>query len=158
MILSMSQLFEKGSQEQITSALKVALDNANESPFWAEKILPYAEALLCVLIPLREQNLLFTPENTPCTTLTPDLFISWCDLMSAKTLAFTLQESNTKGKLTRVKIEEERANTYEVINLEVLGKYLAHYTINLDKEWDDFPIAHYNLHIGISDVMKKLVS
>jgi len=157
MILSMSQLFEKSSKDQINAALKVALDNANESPFWAEKTLPYADALLSVLIPLRDQNLLFTPENSVAKTLTPALFISWCDLMSAKALAFTIQESNTTNSLTRVSYPKNEADKYEAINLEVLGKYLSHYTINLKSEWDDFPIAHYNLHIGISDVLKKLV-
>lgn len=157
MISSMSQLFEKGSQEQIMSALKIALNHTNEPPFWTEKILPYTEALLSVLIPLREQNLLFTPENKPVTALSTDLFLSWCDLMSAKTLAFTLQESNTKGSLERVQIEKEHANTYKAIDLESLGKYLDYNAINLNNEWDDFPVAKYNLHRGIGDILKKLV-
>lgn len=157
MISSMSQLFEKGSQEQIMSALKIALNHTNEPPFWTEKILPYTEALLSVLIPLREQNLLFTPENKPVTALSTDLFLSWCDLMSAKTLAFTLQESNTKGSLERVQIEKEHADTYKAIDLESLGKYLDYNAINLNNEWDDFPVAKYNLHRGIGDILKKLV-
>jgi len=157
MISSMSQLFEKGSQEQIMSALKIALNHTNEPPFWAEKTLPYAEALLSVLLPLREQNLLFTPENKPVTALSTDLFLSWCDLMSAKTLAFTLQESNAKGSLERVQIEKEHADTYKAIDLESLGKYLDYNAINLNNEWDDFPVAKYNLHRGIGDIFKKLV-
>jgi len=157
MFKSMNQLLADGSRKDISSAMKLTLENSDEAPFWTEKTLPYADAILSVLIPLRDQNLLFTPEGKPEQLLTPELLIRWCDLLSLKTLAFTLQKSNTEGRLMRTRYNDDRASSYQTINLEEIGSYLSSYTVNLENESEDFPIAHYNLHIGITDVIKKLL-
>lgn len=157
MFKSIKQLLADGSREDISSAMKLTLENSDEAPFWAEKTLPYANAILSVLIPLRDQNLLFTPEGKPEQLLTPELLIQWGDLLSLKTLAFTLQKSNTNGRLMRTRYNDDQASAYQIINLEEIGSYLSSYTVNLENESEDFPIAHYNLHIGITDVIKKLL-
>jgi hypothetical protein len=155
--MSMPQLFETGTSEQILGALKASLDNSNENPFWAQKTLPFAKAILDVLLQLREQNLLFSPEGTPQEKLTIALFLSWCDLFSLKGLAFVLQKSNQRETLVDTKYSKEEADSFSGIDLEVFGGYLASYSINLEYENVDFPITHYNLHNGITDVIKSLV-
>ena len=137
--------------------MKTALERSDESPFWVDKVLPLSRALLSVLLPLREQGLLFTPEGKPETLLTPELFVRWCDLMNMKHLAFTLQLSNEKGRLERTKHDEARASAYTALELESLGGYLSGYGVDLYNEYNDFPITHYNLHTGISGVVKSLL-
>lgn len=151
---SMSTLLKSGEASAILGAISIALDRSDEAPFWAQKTLPYVEAILSVLLPLREQNLLFDPEGKGHETLTPELFLRWCDLMSLKTLAFTLARSNDAGKLMRTKIT---ATHYSPIDLERVGKYLSSYTVNLEDEWQDFPITNYNLHIGITSLIEKIL-
>jgi hypothetical protein len=153
----MNQLFESGSEKEILDALHVSLKNSNESPFWSEKSMPFIEAILSVLIPLREQNLLFNPEGVPQSTLSSALFLRWCDLYSLRALAFILQKSNTTGTLKSTQYDALACQKYIPINLEVLGSYLSSYMIDLENEMVDFPITHYNLHVGITDLIKKLV-
>ncbi len=71
--------------------------------------------------------------------LTPELFLRWSDFVSLKSLAFKIQKSNLD------------------IDLEMLGDYLARYNVNLEKESLDFPISSYNLHQGVSNVIKSLL-
>ncbi len=151
----MTTLLKSGNLAAILGAISATLERSDEAPFWRQKTLPFVEAILSVLIPLREQKLLFDPEGNAHETLTPALFLRWCDLMSLKTLAFTLAKSNDQGKLVRTKII---AQTYQPIDLEILGKYLSGYTINLEDESIDFPIRNYNLHIGISDLITKILN
>ena len=157
MIQTVGQIFKTATQEQIVSMLEVALKSSNESPIWTEKVIPLAEAILSVLIPLREQNLLVTPEGNPYETLDKDLFIRYCDLANLKWLAFTLQKSNDTEVLERTKYDAEKIKSYNPIDLSVLGAYLSLQTVNLEDEWLDFPIAKYNLHIGVSDLIKSLI-
>jgi hypothetical protein len=152
---SMETLLASGESSAILSAVSIALERSDEVPMWKQKTLPYVEAILSVLIPLREQNLLFDPEGNPHTNLTPALFLRWCDLMSLKTLAFTLAASNEAHTLLRTKIKNA---DYSPIDLEILGKYLSSYTVNLSDEWQDFPITNYNLHIGITALIEKILT
>lgn len=153
----MTQILAEESIETIENALGAALEHANESPFWSQKVLPLAHAVLSVCVPLREQKLLFDPEGNPQQMLTPQLLLRWCDLMSLKTLAFILQQSNDTGELVRTRHDHESAMRYTPIDLSILGSYLSGYTVNLENESLDFPIAHYNLHTGIADVLSKLM-
>jgi len=157
MIQTIGQIFQASTKEQIISMLEVALKSSNESPIWTEKVIPLADAILSVLIPLREQNLLVTPEGNTQETLTTELFLRYCDLANLKWLAFTLQKSNDTTVLERTKYEREKATNYSPIELSTLGAYLSLQTVNLEDEWLDFPIAKYNLHIGVSDLIKQLI-
>ena len=153
-LYSMSTLLKSGNSDAILGAISSTLERSDEAPFWAQKTLPYCKAILSVLIPLREQNLLFDPEGKAAAELTPELFLRWCDLMSLKSLAFTLAKSNNEGKLVRTNLIP---TTYQPIDLETLGTYLSGYSINLIDETIDFPIRNYNLHIGITDLISKIV-
>ncbi len=157
MIQTIGQIFATGQKEQIISVLETALKTSNESPIWVEKAIPLSNAILSVLIPLREQNLLFTPEGNPQKGLNKELFLRYCDLANLKWLAFTLQKSNDKATLERTKYTPDQAAKYSPMNLDELGKYLSRYTVNLEDEWQDFPIANYNLHIGVTDLIKKMI-
>lgn len=157
MIRSMKQILADGSVESIENALRAALERSDESPFWSQKVIPLAHAILSVTVPLRDQGLLFDPEGNPVQTLTPEQVLRWCDLVSLKTLAFILQQSNETGTLVRTRHAAEDAERYAAVDLSDLGSYLGGYMIDLEDETADFPIAHYNLHIGIADVLAKLM-
>lgn len=151
---TMDTLLKSGKSSAILGAVSTALDRSDEAPFWRQKSLPFCEAVISVLIPLREQHLLFDPEGNPHSELTPALFLRWCDLLSLRTLAFTLAKSNEAGKLLRTKIDTEE---YQPIDLEFLGKYLSDYSVNLENEMVDFPITNYNLHIGMMSLLTKIL-
>lgn len=151
------RLFKYEDIETITDVIEKELAQRNESPFWSDKVVPFSKAILSVLVPLRENDLLFTPEGKYTEVLTPELFLDWSDFLSLKTLAFTLSKSNEAGKLLRTKLEEEKCQRYKPIDLSDLGKYLSKYTVNLENENLDFPIANYNLHQGVSNVIKSLL-
>jgi len=151
------ELFKTADLETISSTIEKELATRNESPFWSDKVVPFSRAILSVLVPLRDKGLLFNPENNPVSELTPELFLEWQDFLSLKTLAFTIQKSNVSGKLERTRIESMKCDTYEEIDLKLLGDYLAHYTVNLEDELLDFPISNYNLHQGVSNVIKSLL-
>lgn len=150
-------LLKSGESSAILGAVSTALERSDEAPFWRQKSLPFCEAILSVLIPLREQHLLFDPEGNPHSELIPELFIRWCDLLSLKTLAFTLANSNKEGKLVRTKYSSDLCASYTPIDLEILGKYLSGYSVNLNDEWVDFPITNYNLHIGMTSLITKIL-
>jgi hypothetical protein len=151
------ELFEQADLETIINTITNELKQKNESPFWADKVEPFSKAVLSVLIPLREQDLLFNPEGEYQKSLTPELFFRWCDFVSLKTLAFTINYSNEQNKLVRTKIPEEKAKNYKIIDISTLASYLAMYNVDLKDELKDFPIANYNLHIGVSNVIKSLL-
>jgi len=147
-------IFKTKNIDEILTIINDNLDK-EESLFWRDKIVPFSEAILSVLVPLREQNKLFNPEGEFQNKLTFDLFLRWCDFVSLKMLYFTLKESNKKQQLLRTKLED---TTYENIDLSKLESYLKKYSVNTDNEIYDFPIANYNLHVGVRDSIKKILS
>ena len=129
------ELFKNATRDEITKVIKEELDTRNESPIWLEKVVPFSDAILSVLIPLRDENRLFDPQGKEVDELTPELFFEWSDFVSLKSLYFRV-----KG-----------------VDLEILAKYLHRYNVNLEDEKLDFPIANYNLHLGVSNVIKSLL-
>ena len=150
------ELFKNENLATIRQNIADELQTRSESPFWADKVVPFSEAILSILVPLREQNLLFNTQGKVADTLTPELFLEWSDFVSLKMLAFTIQKSNVAEELLRTNIAQEDAKNYEQIDLTLLGDYLARYTVNLEDENLDFPISNYNLHQGVSNVIKSL--
>ena len=151
------QLFKDGNIEEIVEVLGRELKNRNESPFWADKVVPFTRAILSVLVPLKEGGMLFNPEGGYEKELTPELFFEWNDFLSLKTLAFTIQKSNEVGELVRTKLDADLCKQYKEVDLSLLGDYLSKYSVNLEHENLDFPIANYNLHQGVSNVIKSLL-
>lgn len=148
-------LLENSSQKEILEILEDKLKQSDEAEFWKEKILPFTEAILSVLFPLKEQNLLFNPEGKIVNTLNSELFFRWSDLVCLKTLAFILQQSNEQNKLVRTDYKDVE---YKEIDLEKLGIYLSSNRINIiDEDSLDFPISVYNLHIGVISIIKNLL-
>jgi hypothetical protein len=129
------ELFKAASMDEIVASIDKELRSRNESPFWTDKVVPFSKAILSVLIPLRDENRLFTPEGKEADELTPELFLSWSDFVSLKLLYFRVKDVDT----------------------DVLGEYLQRYNVNLENENLDFPIANYNLHQGVSNVIKSLL-
>jgi hypothetical protein len=151
------ELFKNESVDNIVNVIEKELEQRNESPFWRDKVSPFSRAILSVLVPLRDSGLLFTPEGHKAEELTPELFLDWSDFLSLKTLAFTLAHSNEAGELLRTHLDPQECKKYEPIDLSLLGTYLSKYTVNLENESLDFPIANYNLHQGVSNVIKSLL-
>lgn len=150
-------LFKTSDIQTILKTLEDELKSRNESPFWKDKVIPFSEAILSVLVPLREADMLFNPEGMCADELTPELFFKWSDFVSLKTLAFTIQKSNDAGVLLRTTLDEATCKNYKSIDLNLLGAYLARYSVNLEDEFLDFPISNYNLHQGVSNVIKSLL-
>jgi hypothetical protein len=153
----MNQLLQSGTKKEILDAIEVALKNSSESPFWAEKVLPFSQAVLSTLLALREQNLLFSPEGKPEDKLNIELFLNWCDLYSLRFLAFSLQKSNESKELRDTKYDSLTCKAYQEVDLQELGSYLSSYKVDLENMMVDFPITNYNLHVGIHGVLKKLL-
>jgi len=151
------KLFEDADIKGILALLSSELELKNESPIWRERVVPFCSAILSILIPLKNNNLLFTPEGEHVEKLTPELFFRWSDFVSLKTLFFTIQKSNKEGVLLRTKIDSDMCQKYKYIDLEELNNYLAINNVNLENESLDFPIAVYNLHQGVSNVTKSLL-
>ncbi len=129
------ELFKKATRDEIISAISKELDSRNESPIWLEKVVPFSDAILSILIPLRDENRLFNPEGEKVDELTPELFFQWSDFVSLKSLYFRATD----------------------VDLNTLASYLHGYSVNLEDEKLDFPIANYNLHLGVSNVIKSLL-
>ncbi|MDK9694286.1 MAG: hypothetical protein OEL19_08600 [Sulfurimonas sp.] len=151
------KLFQNATIEAVLEILGSELQKRNESPFWSDKVLPFSEAILSVLVPLRDNGLLFNPQGEGVGLLTPELFFSWSDFVSLKTLAFTIQKSNEAGVLLRTKLDETLCQKYTPVDLTILGAYLSKNRVNLENEYLDFPISSYNLHQGVSNVIKSLL-
>jgi hypothetical protein len=48
--------------------------------------------------------------------------------------------------------------SYKKVDLEILGKYLSSYKVDLtDEDSLDFPVGNYNLHIGMVTIIKTLI-
>ncbi|MCF6331146.1 MAG: hypothetical protein L3I99_06320 [Sulfurimonas sp.] len=129
------ELFKNATRDEIISAISKELDLRNESPVWLEKVVPFSDAILSILIPLRDENRLFNPEGQRVDELTPELFFQWSDFVSLKSLFFKVTD----------------------VDLNTLANYLHGYSVNLEDEKLDFPIANYNLHLGVSNVIKSLL-
>jgi len=151
------EMFENSTIDEIANTLDKELQTRNESPIWKLKVVPFSRAVLSVLIPLRDNDMLFTPEGQAVDKLTPELFFRWCDFVSLKTLAFTIEKSNEAKKLLRTKLDDASCQRYKNIDLKELGDYLSANNVNLDNEFLDFPISTYNLHQGVSNVIKSLL-
>ena len=151
-----TKLLQNSSQEAIIKVLEDKLKNSEEPDFWKEKILPFTQAILSVLLPLKEQNLLFNPEGQIVNTIDSELFYRWTDLVCLKTLAFILQESNEKNTLVRTDYNNVK---YSYIDLEKLGTYLSSNRVNIiDEDSLDFPMSIYNLHQGMITIIKNLLN
>ncbi len=151
------ELFSTKSADDIATALDITLKSRNESPFWLDKAIPFAKAVLSILVPLREQNLLFDPQGRFQENLTPELFLEWMDFVSLKMLAFTIQKSNEISTLLRTSLNEDLCSSYKAIDVSVLATYLSKYNVNMLDESLDFPIANYNVHQGVKNVVKSLL-
>ena len=150
-------LFKNADIKEILKVLGNELESRNESPFWKGRVVPFSEAILSVLIPLRDAKMLFNPEGGAESELTLELFFRWNDFVSLKSLAFTIQKSNEAGVLLRTKLPEATCKKYKAIDLTLLGDYLSKNSVNLKDEAIDFPISNYNLHQGVSNVIKSLL-
>ena len=151
------ELFKSANIDKILEILDAELKTRNESPFWVDKVIPFSQAILSILIPLRDANMLFNPEGKAIDELTPELFFVWNDFVSLKSLAFTIQKSNDAEELLRTKLDSSTCREYKNIDLKLLGDYLAKNNVNLQDESLDFPISNYNLHQGVSNVIKSLL-
>ena len=151
------KLFRSATIQEISEVLSKELEQRNESPFWVTKVIPFTEAILSVLIELRDNDMLFNPEGNKVDELTPELFLKWSDFVSLKTLAFTIEKSNQEKKLLRTNLDEATCRRYKECSLDTLGEYLSSNGVDLTKENLDFPIATYNLHQGVSSVIKSLL-
>ena len=151
------RLFINLDTQKILYTLDEELKKRDESPIWRERVVPFSKAILSVLVALKNNDMLFTPEGEFVNELTPEVFFRWSDFVSLKTLFFTIKKSNEAKKLLRTKLDDAKCQKYKYINLEILKDYLLLNHVDIEKEFLDFPIATYNLHQGVSNVIKSLL-
>jgi hypothetical protein len=135
------ELFKNGSMDEILGSLEESLSKSDEAPIWRDRVVPFSRAILSVLIPLRDHHLLFDPQMVGVEVLTPELFFEWSDFVSLKNLLFIVAQSKE----------------YDFVDIEELGRYLSQNGVDLQNKRLDFPIATYNLHQGVSSVIKSLL-
>ena len=152
------KLFEDVATQEIVDILEKELESRNESLFWSQRVVPFTKAILSVLGELSKQELLFDPQGNYKDKLTPELFFEWTDFVSLKQLAFTIQKSNDANKLLRTKLDNSKCGGYKAIELSELGSYLSKNLVNLENEYLDFPISTYNIHQGVTNVIKTLLN
>jgi hypothetical protein len=56
----LSELLQNNTKDEILEYITQSLEMSEEAPFWKEKIVPFIDAILSVLLALKKQNLLFT--------------------------------------------------------------------------------------------------
>ncbi len=156
-MINLQNALKVESLAQILGFFQKITDNSDELEFWSSKIMAYSEAVLSILVPLRDQNLLFTPEGEYQNELNIELFLQWMDFVSLKALVFTIEESNLNKKLLRTKLLTKQTNNYKAIDVQTLAKYLASYNVDLSKENLDFPISSYNIHSGVKKIIESLI-
>ncbi len=137
--------------------LSKKLESAEDAPFWKEKLTAATETILSVLQELDRQSLLFTPEGVPVDLFELKHLVAWYDLVSLKTLAFILDESNRQSQLCRTNYSKEMAQNYEPIELDQLAAHLLEYGIELKNERDDFPNRFYIQHYELGEMLKRLM-
>ncbi|MDD2449587.1 MAG: hypothetical protein PHS42_11180 [Sulfurimonas sp.] len=140
------ELFKSATIDEIIAYLEKELQAKDESAFWASRVVPFSEAILSVLVVLRDEKKLFNPEGIIVDELTPELFFRWSDFVSLKSLAFKIQRTNRATSESKTEID-----------LSKLASYLSANGVNLENEQLDFPISTYNLHQGVSTVIKSLL-
>ncbi|EQB34284.1 hypothetical protein M947_11645 [Sulfurimonas hongkongensis] len=140
------ELFKSATVDEITAYLANELKTKNEPDFWASRVVPFSDAILSVLVVLRDEKKLFSPEGEMVEELTPELFFRWSDFVSLKSLAFKIQRTNRATDESKTEID-----------LSKLASYLSANNVNLENEQLDFPIPTYNLHQGVSNVIKSLL-
>ncbi len=155
--MQFNELFKSASKEKILKELDTKVRQSNEADIWTSKVIPFSSAILSILIPLREQNLLINPEGRIVKELTPDEFLRWCDMVSLKTLAFRIEASNDASMLTASKYDPSDAQKYKSIDLEELAHYLITCKVDLEDIDKDFPIVQFNVHRGVTQLIKELI-
>lgn len=149
-----SYLLQNSTKDEVLRVLAEKLNNSDEADFWKEKIIPYVRIILTLLFPLKEEKLLFTPEGEKVDILDSELFFRWADLVCLRVLYFIIKQSNEENQLLRTKYQNKN---YKFINVEEVENYLLQNRINITNEDTlDFPVATYNLHIGINSIIKNL--
>ncbi len=149
-------LLQNSTSDEVLKVLSEKLDNSDEANFWKERIIPYVKTILTLLMPLQEQKLLFTPEGEEVDILNDQLFFRWADLVCLRVLYFIIKQSNERNELLRTK---HKNKSYKFIDIEEVENYLVQNKINItDEDSLDFPVATYNLHIGVNSIIKNLFS
>lgn len=155
--MQFNELLKSASKEKILKELDTKLQNSKEAEIWTSKVIVYTSAILSILIPLREQNLLINPEGRVLKELNCDEFFRWCDMVSLKTLAFRIEASNEASMLTNSRYELCDAEKYKSIDLEELAHYLVTCKVDLEDIDKDFPIVQFNVHRGVTQLIKELM-
>ena len=137
--------------------LETKLKASDESPFWQELCLPATQTILELLFELKKQKLLFNPEGKILKELNLKELLRWYDLVSLKTLAFILDQSNQEGKLLRTQYPKEQTQNYRPIDLNALSRHLLQFSISLEDELADFPNRFFVQHQELGHIVHRLM-
>jgi len=152
----MNELLQTITLQQLQEELKKRLLKSSHADFWNQKVLPLSEAIFSLILPLRDQGLLFNPETKKVNKLSIDEVLRWTDLVSLRNLYFILKKSNDMGYL--IDTEYAKDDKYAPIDLTIIENYLHFYNVDLNNPIAEFPIRNYNLNQGIGSVLEDLMS
>jgi len=124
----------KGTADEITDIIGNMLDTSGDNAFWSGRALTMMKALLSILIPLRDKDILFDPKFNKKDILTLDLLVKWIDLQNLKTLYFLIKRSNDLGYLDIDGWPQEWKKRYEPINIDRLESYLTSVYLDIHDE------------------------
>jgi len=115
----------KGTADEISDIIGNMLDTSGENGFWAGRALTMMKALLSILVPLRDMDLLFDPKGNHQPILTLSLLVKWIDLTNLKNLYWIIRESNELGYLDIDTFNQNEKERYTPIDYERLESYLT---------------------------------
>jgi len=124
----------KGTADEITDIIGNMLDTSGDNAFWSGRALTMMKALLSILIPLRDMDLLFDPKFNKQEILTLGLLVKWIDLQNLKTLYFLIKRSNELGYLDIDGWPEEWKKRYQPIDIDRLESYLTSVYLDIHDE------------------------
>lgn len=84
----------KGSADEITDIIGNMLDTGGDNSFWSGRALAMMKGLLSILVPLRDNGLMFDPTGKKVDVLTFSFLGKWIDMQNLKMLYFTIKEAN----------------------------------------------------------------
>ena len=124
----------KGNADEITDIIGNMLDTSGDNAFWSGRALTMMKALLSILIPLRDMDLLFDPKFKKQEILTLSLLVKWIDLQNLKTLYFLIKRSNDLGYLDIPGWPEDWKKRYQPIDIDRLESYLTSVYLDIHDE------------------------
>lgn len=124
-------LLNKGTADEITDIIGNLLEQGGDNAFWSGRALSMMKGLLSILVVLKDNNLLFTPNGEKSEILTFTLLQKWIDDKNLKKLYFTIKVANQIiNRKYRFLEDEDSDKIFEEKPLEYIHGWINDNEIN----------------------------